>query len=297
MITIQGFAKLCGCNAQTLRFYDRIGLLPPAKVDSWTGYRYYEEDQAIRFVKIKNLQRADFSIEEIKTLLEADDESLMQAFGRKIAEQRKKLEQIQEIQQSYLRETMDMQKMVQQLACFVEEQTDDPLLWEELGLDAAQETEISARVHEQMADWLTQIKSSADEIARQTDGKNHAVMKGIMDALLNSDPEQRKKGLVLAKAETDQHSAEKVPPEAEMVFARDGWEHVREWIDELPSLDGSRQSFFTFHVREDSPVLGAGFPSLMLAAMAVKTDAIRGGMTCNTARSNDGRNHFALYRK
>ncbi len=85
MITIQGFAKLCGCNAQTLRFYDRIGLLTLARVDSWTSYRYYEEEQAVRFVKIKNLQRADFSIEEIKTLLEADEDSLMQAFDGKIA--------------------------------------------------------------------------------------------------------------------------------------------------------------------------------------------------------------------
>ena len=297
MITIQGFAKLCGCNAQTLRFYDRIGLLTPAKVDSWTGYRYYEEEQAIRFVKIKNLQRADFSIEEIKTLLEAGDDSLMQAFERKIAEQRKKLEQIREIQQSYLRETMDMQKMVQQLACFVEGQTDDPVLWEELGLDAAQETEISARVHGQMADWLTQIKSSADEIAQQMDEKDRAVMKEVMNALLSGDPEQRKKGLIFAMAQMDHKPAEQVPPEAEKVFVRDDWEHVREWIEDLPALDGSRQSFFTFQVREDSPVLGTGFPSLMLAAMAVKTDAIKGGMTCNIAQSDDGRNHFALYQK
>ena len=43
MITIQGFARLCGCNTQTLRYYDRIGLLAPARVDEWTGYRYYEE--------------------------------------------------------------------------------------------------------------------------------------------------------------------------------------------------------------------------------------------------------------
>ena len=35
MITIQGFARLCGCNTQTLRYYDRIGLLAPAKVDQW----------------------------------------------------------------------------------------------------------------------------------------------------------------------------------------------------------------------------------------------------------------------
>ena len=297
MITIQGFAKLCGCNAQTLRFYDRIGLLAPAKVDSWTGYRYYEEEQAIRFVKIKNLQRADFSIEEIKTLLEADDDSLMQAFERKIAQQRKKLEQIQEIQQSYLRETMDMKNMVQQLASFVEGHTDDPLLWEELGLDAAQKTEISARVHEQMADWLTQIKSSADELARQMDEKDRTVMKEVMGALLSGDPEKTEKGLIFAMADADQNATETIPQDAQKVFARDGWEHVREWIDELPALDGSRQSFFIFRVREDSPVLGAGFPSLMLAAMAVKTDAIKGGMNCRTALSDDGRNHFALYQK
>ena len=82
MITIQGFARLCGCNTQTLRYYDRIGLLAPAKVDPWTGYRYYEEEQAMRFVKIKNLQQADFSIEEIRSLLEEDDERLLEAFER-----------------------------------------------------------------------------------------------------------------------------------------------------------------------------------------------------------------------
>ena len=51
MITIQGFARLCGCNTQTLRYYDRIGLLTPAKVDEWTGYRYYEEEQAMLVCK------------------------------------------------------------------------------------------------------------------------------------------------------------------------------------------------------------------------------------------------------
>ena len=87
MITIQGFAKLCGCNAQTLRYYDRIGLLRPAKVDGWTGYRYYEEEQALTFIRIRSLKQADFSIEEIKTLLNEDEDHLMAAFDRKIREQ------------------------------------------------------------------------------------------------------------------------------------------------------------------------------------------------------------------
>ena len=82
MITIQGFAKLCGCTTQTLRYYDRTGILKPARVDEWTGYRYYEEEQALQFVKIKNLQQADFSIEEVRGLLPGDDDLLAAALFR-----------------------------------------------------------------------------------------------------------------------------------------------------------------------------------------------------------------------
>lgn len=65
-MTIKEFSRLCDCNPQTLRYYDHVDLLKPVKVDSWTGYRYYDEDQALQFVKIKNLQRAGFSIDEIR---------------------------------------------------------------------------------------------------------------------------------------------------------------------------------------------------------------------------------------
>ena len=32
-MTIKDFAALCGCSTQTLRDYDRIGLLKPSRVD------------------------------------------------------------------------------------------------------------------------------------------------------------------------------------------------------------------------------------------------------------------------
>ena len=41
-MTIKEFARLCGCNPQTLRYYDHVDLLKPVKVDQWSGYRYYE---------------------------------------------------------------------------------------------------------------------------------------------------------------------------------------------------------------------------------------------------------------
>ncbi len=299
MITIQGFARLCGCNTQTLRYYDRIGLLTPAKVDGWTGYRYYEEEQAMRFVKIKNLQQADFSIEEIRQLLEEDDERLLEAFERKIQAQKQKLERIRKIQRSYLRETMDMQKAVRLINSFVEfveGRADDPRLWNELGLDSAQETESRAKVHEVLADWLAQCKDTSGEIARSVGKEELGVMENVLDSLV-SGKAGREKGVILSVAAEDDGLEKDIPADAQKEFERDGWEHVSEWIGDLPDLSDGKQNFFLFRVREDSPVSDPGFPTLALALMASRYGAMNGGMFCNVGRSSDGLNHFTLYRK
>ena len=68
-MTIKEFAKLVNCNPQTLRYYDSVDLLKPAGVDKFSGYRHYDEEQALDFVKIRNLQTAGFTIVEIKELL------------------------------------------------------------------------------------------------------------------------------------------------------------------------------------------------------------------------------------
>jgi len=119
MITIKEFATLCKCTTQTLRYYDRIDLLKPTKVDSWSGYRYYEPSQAIDFVKIRNLQSADFTIEEIKKLLTQSDAQVFDAFNRKIMEQEQTLAHIKEIQQSYLTEKNNMEKIIQSVTDFL----------------------------------------------------------------------------------------------------------------------------------------------------------------------------------
>ena len=293
MITIQGFAKLCGCNTQTLRYYDRIGLLAPAKVDEWTGYRYYEEQQAMLFVKIKNLQQADFSIEEIRPLLEVDDDQLMEAFERKINEQTQKLERIRTIQRSYLKETMDMQKMVLTIADFVEGRMDDPRLWNEFGLDNTKETEINARVHEMLADWLTQCRNSSEEIAMSMNSDQIDTMKTVVEQLNGEDPDA-----LNASASDESNTPEtQIPADAKAVFERSGWDHVSEWIDEMPALGADKQNFFLFRVNSDSPVNDTVFPMLMLAVMAVRNNALQYGMYCNVGRSEDGLNHFTLYQK
>ena len=296
MITIQGFARLCGCNTQTLRYYDRIGLLAPARVDEWTGYRYYEEEQAMLFVKIKNLQQADFSIEEIKALLPGDDDLLMAAFEQKISEQKQKLATIRKIQRSYLREAMDMRNMVNEYMDFVEGRMAKPELWEELGLSAAQEAETRANVNAMLADWMSQCRNASEEISRQMSSQDLAVMKEVMEKLKEGNPDRN--SLIMSVAGGTDTPEEEIPEGAQSIFERSGWEHVSEWIKDIPESAGNgKKSFFLFKVKEGSPVSDPGFPTLMLAVMAFRYNAMNGGMSCRIGLSNDGQNHFALLQK
>lgn len=66
--TIGRVAKGAAVNIQTVRYYERIGILKPvARLDS--GYRLYN-DSAIRTLKfIKHAQELGFSLEEIQELL------------------------------------------------------------------------------------------------------------------------------------------------------------------------------------------------------------------------------------
>ena len=294
MITIQGFAKLCGCNTQTLRYYDRIGLLTPAKVDQWTGYRYYEEEQAVQFVKIKNLQQADFSIEEIKNLLGKNDVLLMEAFEDKIREQERKLEKIKQIQQSYLEDAMDMQKMVNTVLGFVENKVSNPELWKEFGLEQENENEIIAKVHEVLADWLGQCREDGVDVSATADDKTIDGMMNVVKQMEEGTFDEAQ-NLILAREGTNPEKD--IPADAKKIMARDGWEHIHEWIRDLPDLGDGKENFFLFRIREDSVANNPGFATMMLAVMAAQYDAMNGGMTCKTCLSDDGINHFTLYRR
>lgn len=71
MIRIGDFSKLSRVSVKALRFYDEMGLLKPIRVDSFTGYRYYEFHQLARLYRILALKDLGFSLEEIVRLLEA----------------------------------------------------------------------------------------------------------------------------------------------------------------------------------------------------------------------------------
>ena len=66
-------AKLVNTTSETLRHYDRIGLVKPSKRDEWTNYRYYTEQDIVRLNTVRALQLMDLSLQEIKEVLEYDD--------------------------------------------------------------------------------------------------------------------------------------------------------------------------------------------------------------------------------
>ncbi len=67
-LTIGKLARLAAVNVQTVRYYERIGLVrPDARRDS--GYRLYTEEAARRIRFIKHAQQLGFSLAEIAQLL------------------------------------------------------------------------------------------------------------------------------------------------------------------------------------------------------------------------------------
>ncbi len=70
--TISTLAASLGVTADTLRYYERMGLLEPAG-RSGAGYRLYDEASAERLRFIKGLQRMGLRLGDIKELLDVRD--------------------------------------------------------------------------------------------------------------------------------------------------------------------------------------------------------------------------------
>ena len=71
--TVGEAAKAVHTTSETLRYYDRIGLVKPSKKDEWTNYRYYTEQDIVRLNTVRALQLMDLPLREIKKVLEYDD--------------------------------------------------------------------------------------------------------------------------------------------------------------------------------------------------------------------------------
>lgn len=89
LLGIGEMARRSRLTARALRLYDRDGLLSPAQVDAWTGYRRYRADQVQPARLIGMLRGIDMSLAEIRLLLaelEVDPELARARLGRYLVE-------------------------------------------------------------------------------------------------------------------------------------------------------------------------------------------------------------------
>ena len=83
------FSKMALLTVKTLRFYEKEGLLIPAKIDKFTGYRFYETSQLGTAARIRALRQLDLSIEEIKNIFSgADEKAILQNKAQALKMQR-----------------------------------------------------------------------------------------------------------------------------------------------------------------------------------------------------------------
>lgn len=71
-LSIGQMAKLNRISVQTLRYYERLGLLRPKSIDKESNYRYYDLEQSSILDIIKYLKKSDLSLHEIKSILSAE---------------------------------------------------------------------------------------------------------------------------------------------------------------------------------------------------------------------------------
>lgn len=71
LLTIGEFSSLSRLSVRMLRHYDAHGVLVPADVDPWTGYRKYAPAQLRDAADIRNLRDIGFGVSAISALLAA----------------------------------------------------------------------------------------------------------------------------------------------------------------------------------------------------------------------------------
>ena len=72
LLQIGDVAERTGLSLRTIRHYEEVGLLPETQ-RSAGGFRLYTEDAVARLLLIKRMKPLDFSLEEMRDLIELRD--------------------------------------------------------------------------------------------------------------------------------------------------------------------------------------------------------------------------------
>ena len=102
LVKIAEVSKLYDISADTLRYYERVGLIPPIQRNTG-GIREYSEDDLKRIEFVKCMRRAGLSIDSLVTyfeLLDDGEETYEERHELLLAEKQKIEQRISEMQTS-----------------------------------------------------------------------------------------------------------------------------------------------------------------------------------------------------
>ena len=279
-MTIREFALICRCNPQTLRHYDHIDLLKPASVDPWSGYRYYEKEQALDFVKIKNLQSAGFSTREIRELLDKDDSTVVDAIDGKLREMEEKLWEIQNVRDSYLTEMDEVKEIIYpDIDEIIQEIQTDMNTY-----DAETEFGIDRETYEKIRDDVNQ---RAESDRRRLKDLQEAMKRGEEPASEPASPEYFYRVRDYLRN-----------PDYEPVYTNHSWSYVKEFYGTLTDLMKTGGEYvLLFELREEKTQTRAFFNTLLSCLLSDLPEEVNKKMHTCSEHTLDDKNHFWLLRK
>jgi DNA-binding transcriptional MerR regulator len=94
--TVQALGRLAGVSNRTLRYYDEIGILKPARINS-SGYRIYGQGEVDRLQQILFYRELGVNLDSIKDIVTApsfDGVAALMEHREKLLEKRKQLDML-----------------------------------------------------------------------------------------------------------------------------------------------------------------------------------------------------------
>ncbi|QBD81214.1 MerR family transcriptional regulator [Ktedonosporobacter rubrisoli] len=172
MFKIREFSQLGQVSVKTLRYYDQLGVLKPARTDPCTGYRYYTAKQLFQLNRILAFKELGFTLEQIVQLLDeqisaeqirgmfrlkqAEIQALIEDEQRRLTRLEGRLHQIEREQETLTAHDVVLKFVEPQMIISIREQTAPaalPSLLEELDQHLKRHSGVATRTLPYLVLW------------------------------------------------------------------------------------------------------------------------------------------------
>lgn len=189
-----------------------------------------------------------------------------------------------------------MEHIIQEMSDFLLRELTRVELLPEFGFRTEDGPEVVARIRayfdEQMRGTLPDPEKVTlvvnDEVYRGADRAAEAVRQldreNLADTILLGDEDVAEEGFF-------------DPAAYESVWELHGWDHVYEFLDDIPELDADGEHNLCFRLTTPDYCKDAAFSLFMIGAMLLRKREPGTRMGCTVEKSTDGQNHFVLMRK